>query len=406
LEESYTLLDDLYADFLACFSSRYFNVCSDETYDLGTGRSKDLAAQEGMGRLYLGHIKRLHELATRYDRTMMVWDDIFLHYPELLHQIPSDAIMLNWEYEAAADYPQVEGFHQAGLRQIVCPGTSSWNTLFPRLANARGNIRNFIAAGSRVGAIGVLTTDWGDGGHYNMLGLSWYPYAYSAAEGWGPRRLEDEQFERRFAALSFGPEAEPALAAMRLLAEACSLPAVFRHNASRSIDLFFDDPLVENSAVTLPDEEQLARMSDEARERLLERRAGCTRIPDETLVRMLELATQAGEWLAPLTGVDAEALRTLDELRLAAREVAHAARKGRLARQIARIDDEEGRRTLARALDGLKRELHLLRGEHERLWLARSKPEGLWISLDRFDRAAAVLDGWRRGLATGYRWNP
>lgn len=201
---TYTLLDDLYADFLACFSSRFFNICCDETYDLGTGRSKAAAAREGLGRVYLGHIKRACELATAYGRTVMVWGDIFLHHPELVGEIPDDAIILNWWYEAADEYPQCDVFGKAGIHQMVCPGTSSWNSLFPRLDNARANIRNFVAAGRRAGAHGVLTTDWGDNGHPNLLGTSWYGYAYGGAEGWSPGLLTDEQFERRFASLHVG----------------------------------------------------------------------------------------------------------------------------------------------------------------------------------------------------------
>ena len=119
--------------------------------------------------------------------------------------------MMNWLYEAAPAYPQVEGFRDVGLQQIVCPGTSSWNTLFARLANARGHIRNVVAAGRRVAALGVLTTDWGDDGHPNLPASSWYGYAYTALEGWSPSQLDvDEhvpaEFERRFAHLFFGRE--------------------------------------------------------------------------------------------------------------------------------------------------------------------------------------------------------
>jgi len=49
-------------------------------------------------------------------------------------------------------------------------------------------------------------------------------------------------------------------------------------------------------------------------------------------------------------------------------------------------------------LELLKRELHAMRAEYQRLWLLRSKPEGIWISLDRHDRSAAVIDGWRDAL--------
>jgi len=404
-EESYRLLDDLYADHLACFSSTLLNVCSDETYDLGSGQSSELAQREGPGRLYLGHILRLHALAAAHGRTMMVWDDIFLHYPELTSEIPRDAILLSWAYEAKPAYPQLEGFAQAGLRQIVCPGTSAWNTLFPRLANARGNIRAFARDGIAVGAIGLLLTDWGDGGHYNSPGPSLYPYAYAAAEGWSPGTLDDEAFEHRFAALTFGSEAGPALSAIRLLAVACELPTVARRNGSRTVDLFFADPLAEDRAVPMPDEAGFAALGEAEQATLVARRQGPRAIADETLRHMQEMAEEAAALLAPLSGSDDEAVRTLAECLLAARQIAHAARKALLARRVAaatadraELLDRRERNGLRAELELLKRELHALRSECQRLWLLRSKPEGIWISLDRHDRSAAVIDGWRDAL--------
>ncbi len=389
--ETYALLDDLYDDFLAAFSSPYFNVCCDEPYDLThtTGRTHLLAAgylagagaasggaaapdeaegaasREGLRR-YLDHILRLHEMLARRGKTMMMWDDVFLHAPDLLPEAPRDIVMLNWFYLAADDYPQVELFRKAGFRQIVCPGTSTWNTLFPHLDIARANIRNLVTAGLRAGALGVLTTDWGDNGHPNALGSSWYGFLYGALEGWSPARLDDAEFERRFGLLVFGAgAAEPALEAMRALSEACTLPGIARYRLSYSRILFFEDPL-----------------------------AYCGGIPDTSLARMDELGARAHALLRGLRGVDDEAAITLDELRLAARQVTHAARKALAGRRIAALPEEGPRPALYAQLQELKRELHALRRDYERVWVRRNKPQGLWLTLDQFDRSACVLDGW------------
>jgi hypothetical protein len=403
-EETYAFLDELYADFLACFSSRYFHICCDETYDLTgttplthlaaagfTGRAGAELPEPGPwpgtsaapidaqgGRLYLGHIQRLHQLVAKYGRTMMMWDDIFLHYPDLVAEVPQDVIMMNWLYEAAPDYPHVEGFRDVGLRQIVCPGTSSWNTLFARLANARGNIRNFVAAGRRVGALGVLTTDWGDDGHPNLPANSWYGYAYTALEGWSPSQLDDEEFERRFAHLFFGrEEAGAAMEAMRALAEACTLPGIARRNGSCSREMFFDDPLTDPY---------------------------CRNAPDDSVARMRELGARAQEVLGGLRGAGDEASLTLAELRFIARQVVHAATKTQVGRQVAATADQGPRPDVYAQVLELKRELHVLRREYERLWLLRNKPEGLWLTLDQFDRSAQVLDQWRAQTQPAYTW--
>lgn len=397
-EETWRLLEELYDDLLPCFTSRYVNVCCDEPYDLthtsalsyeaavGYARGDETALPPppneafaaGM-RLYLTHVTRLHEILRARGRTMMLWDDIFQQAPDMLAEMPPDAIFLCWFYEAADAYVNPETIRRAGRRSMVCPGTSSWGTLAARNGNARANIRGFVRSGLEAGSIGVLTTDWGDDGHPNLLAASWYGYAYGGAEAWAPGYLADEEFERRFARLFFGPaEGEAALDALRLMDAACTLPGINKVNGSASRAMFFRDPLADDAA-------SLA--------------------PDQAVEQMEAMGTRALDALTPLDGIDAERARTLEEMRFAAHQIIHAARKTRAGRRLAHLTGEDGeaRRLLYAELDRLKRELHDLRREYQRLWLARNKPEGLWLTLDQFDTAAAALDRWRGQVAPNYR---
>ena len=60
------------------------------------------------------------------------------------------------------------------------------------MANALTNISGYADAGRRHGAQGLLVTDWGDFGHYNLQGNSWFGYAWAAQQAWSgaaePRR--------------------------------------------------------------------------------------------------------------------------------------------------------------------------------------------------------------------------
>ncbi len=56
--ESAPFLAGLYAELLPNFTSRYFNVGCDETFDLGQGRSKVLCEAKGKGRVYLDFLMR------------------------------------------------------------------------------------------------------------------------------------------------------------------------------------------------------------------------------------------------------------------------------------------------------------------------------------------------------------
>ena len=98
VEEGYRLLDELYADFLPAFSSSQFNVNCDETWDLGAGCSATHMEKVGPGRLYLGHILRVRELAARFGRRIQMWADVVLKHPEIIAELPADITLIYWCY--------------------------------------------------------------------------------------------------------------------------------------------------------------------------------------------------------------------------------------------------------------------------------------------------------------------
>lgn len=182
--EIYSFLNSLFAEFLPLFSSSRFNVCCDETMDLGLGQSEALCRQRGKGVVYLEHIRSLSELARRHGKRIMFWGDIIRHHPELIPQIPREAVVLDWGYGANHPFDRIKDFKAAGLEFYACPGTSSWVSLFPRLPEARANISGFARAGVEHGARGLLNTDWGDGGHYNFMEYSYPGYLFGAEQAW------------------------------------------------------------------------------------------------------------------------------------------------------------------------------------------------------------------------------
>ena len=183
----------LFDELLPNFSSRFFNVGCDETWDLGRGQSRAECERLGKGRVYVDFLLKIHAEVTARGRTMMFWGDIILNHPELIPDLPKDAIALNWGYEA--DHPfQKEAalFARAKIPFYVCPGTSTWMTLIGKHDNAFTNLRRAAAAGRQHGAIGYLITDWGDGGHPQPLAVSWPPLVAGAALSWCGNSFDDK----------------------------------------------------------------------------------------------------------------------------------------------------------------------------------------------------------------------
>lgn len=183
---SVDFLAGLYDDLLPNFTSRLFNVGCDETFDLrGNGRSQALVRQVGEGRVYLDFLKTIHGLVTARGKRMAFWGDIVIRYPELIAELPRDVLALEWGYEA--DHPfdaHCERFAAAGVPFYVCPGTSSWNSLAGRTENMLGNLRSAAENGLKHGACGFLIADWGDGGHWQPLCVSFAGFLYGAALSW------------------------------------------------------------------------------------------------------------------------------------------------------------------------------------------------------------------------------
>jgi len=196
--EIYDFLDSLFAEFLPLFRSKRFNVCCDETWDLGYGQSYELCRRKGKGVVYLGHLKQVRKLCGKYGKEMMFWGDIIRHYPELIKDIPKDVTVLDWGYEYNHPFERIGDFKAVGLPFYACPGTSSWVSLFPRLPMAMANIHGFAVAGAKHGAQGLLNTDWGDRGHFNFMEYSWHGYLFGAEQGWNVK-ADRTTFHQRFA---------------------------------------------------------------------------------------------------------------------------------------------------------------------------------------------------------------
>ena len=182
---SLDLVRGLFDELLPHFRSRLFNIGGDETIDLGQGRSKEACAQLGAGRVYLDFLLKLYREVKARNHTMLFWGDILIQYPDLVPEVPRDAVALEWGYQA--DHPFAEHgaiFAASGLPFYVCPGTSAWTSLAGRTDNALGNLRNAAENGLQHGAVGYLITDWGDLGHWQQPFVSDIGLGYGAAVAW------------------------------------------------------------------------------------------------------------------------------------------------------------------------------------------------------------------------------
>lgn len=190
-------------EFAALFTSGQFNICADETFDLGKGKSSGLKEKLGVHRLYIDYVKELCECVISCNKRPMFWGDVITGAPELLKELPEGTVCLNWGYAKNQREDETIALDSAGAIQYLCPGVCGWNYLIPLLENAYSNIRIMCGYADKYKALGVLNTDWGDFLHINHPEFSIPGMIYGAAFSWNTEIPSFEEINRQISMLEY-----------------------------------------------------------------------------------------------------------------------------------------------------------------------------------------------------------
>ncbi len=218
---SLKLIEDMLDEFLPLFSSKYCNICCDETFDLGHGKNRQLVQKLGSRtKLYTSFLKKIIQAVNRRGRIAMFWNDIIIEEPALAKELPPDTIQLEWDYTPDASLRDSRLTQAGGLPLYICPGCSGWNTFLNNIHVASQNIINYAKKGRKFKAGGLLNTDWGDFGHINLLGNSFHGMALGAACGWNTGASADRAaFDEAFSILELGDRTGNILKAWQTVSE-------------------------------------------------------------------------------------------------------------------------------------------------------------------------------------------
>ena len=197
-------IKSLITEYRALFTSKKFNICCDETFDLGKGRSKALADEKGEHALYMAHVVELCRWLLAQGVTPMFWGDIMWRHPEAYAEIPEGVICLNWGYLPEQRENEVRDLAQMGATQYVCPGVCTWNRWLPLTENSYKNNRAMCGHGRKYHAIGLLNTDWGDYGHICHPWFSVPGILYGAAFAWNADNVSFDEINQAISLFEYG----------------------------------------------------------------------------------------------------------------------------------------------------------------------------------------------------------
>ncbi len=353
---SLKLVRELYDELLPLFSSKQFNVGCDETFDLGRGKNKALVEDVGEGRVYLDFLMKIYRGLKSRGITMQFWGDILMSNPGLVAELPKDLIALEWGYEAGHPFDtRCAKFAAAGVPFYVCPGTSSWNSIAGRTANAMENLRRAVESGLKHGAVGYLNTDWGDNGHWQPLPVSYLGLAYGAAVSWAYEANRDIDIAAAVSGFAFQDGSGVMGNIAYELGDIYQMSELQPSNAS----------ILFRSLQSTP--EDLAIHADEAEQRIQE---------------FVQILARIDEFMAPISQADMErsdADLIRDEFTWIAAMLRHACWRMIWAMSLASdAEDHALRQRLAEDAEALM-------DKFRQIWHARNRPGGFEDSLRRME---------------------
>lgn len=206
--DSWDFIEKMLLEFIPLFSSRQFNLCGDETFDLGKGRSKAMADEIGTQRMYVNFVKKICDCLTSQGLRPMFWGDIIVASPELLHELPKSIVCLTWGYAEEERENSAKTMDSVGAVQYLCPGVHGWRHLMNKLPSAYANVSRMCEYAKKFNALGLLNTDWGDYGHISHQDFSIPGMIYGAAGSWSVELLAQDEMNRRISRVEFGDTTE------------------------------------------------------------------------------------------------------------------------------------------------------------------------------------------------------
>jgi N-acetyl-beta-hexosaminidase len=91
-------IGEWFGELAKVFPGPYAHIGADETSQLGLGRTHDEVAQQGLGKVYLDFLGKIHEQLAPLHKRLLFWGDIAENSPELVGTLPKDMIAVSWHY--------------------------------------------------------------------------------------------------------------------------------------------------------------------------------------------------------------------------------------------------------------------------------------------------------------------
>ncbi len=209
-ERTYLLFENIFRTLRECFTSHKVNLGLDEAHNLGLGNYLKKHGYTDKAEIFARHLKKLAEIAKRYDFAPMIWSDMLFRvaggdyynvdvekFRSASELIPDDVSLIYWEYffYKSEQYEKTIDIHKNLKNELWYAGavhTYIGFTASNEMSNA--TLLPAMQACKNKGVKNILITLWGAGECSYFLALPSLCYARCVYEGITDEKIIKERF--------------------------------------------------------------------------------------------------------------------------------------------------------------------------------------------------------------------
>lgn len=180
-EETYALIDKMFAALAGMYRSRRVNIGCDEAFLTGTGRYLEKFGYRDRFQIINCHVKRVAEIAARYGFHCSLWGDMYYRslfkegadVEKVLSDMPKNVTLIYWDYGHDVDAvttdkayyeERLNNYRKLGCPVEFCGGAWKWTGFAPDNAYSMMTLGPMLEAAKEYGVQEASITGWADDG--------------------------------------------------------------------------------------------------------------------------------------------------------------------------------------------------------------------------------------------------
>ena len=181
-EKTYALIEDMFSTLRQCFKTNKLHIGMDEAHNVGLGKFLDKHGFSNRFEIIARHLKRVADLAAKYDFEPMMWSDMFFRLanhggyyvkdPEIITEeivkcVPDNVELVYWDYYQKNREPydvMIEAHKRFNKPVWFAGGAWTWTGFTPHNNLSMIITKSAMYACRDGGVENVFLTCWGDNG--------------------------------------------------------------------------------------------------------------------------------------------------------------------------------------------------------------------------------------------------